>query len=209
MQPAPAWEAPLRSVCCNPGASPVAAAPACVRRDLYIIFLLKVLESYSYFSMSRVLTLYLTEELGTPDLEAGTLYGLWGTLLVLWGFVLGPAIDSMGVKRSLLLCMLLNLCSRAVMAVTRSRAVFLAMLCVPSALAGALGVPVMTSERRAGCLAGPPPVACPLHPALGIPKCPKPCALDPTPLSPPPAQSASSAARTRATAALRSACSTR
>lgn len=65
-------------------------------RDLFIIFVLKVLESYNYFSLSRIFVLYLTENFGVDDLTAGTLYGLWGTLLVLYGFILGGAIDFLG-----------------------------------------------------------------------------------------------------------------
>ena len=42
-------------------------APGC--RDLWIMFVLKVLESYNYFSLSRSFTLYLTEEFGVGDYE--------------------------------------------------------------------------------------------------------------------------------------------
>lgn len=65
-------------------------------RDLYIIFTLKVLESYNYFSLSRLLVLYLTENFGVDDYNAGVLYGLWGTLLTAYGFFLGGAIDILG-----------------------------------------------------------------------------------------------------------------
>lgn len=34
------------------------------------------------------------------DVAAGTLYGLWGMLLVLYGFVLGGAIDLLGARRA-------------------------------------------------------------------------------------------------------------
>lgn len=127
------------------------------------------------------------------DVAAGTLYGLWGTLLVLYGFLLGGAIDLLGargstrvgarcrprgtalsqprcqprrscgpcllvaghnqlalpphtpgVKRSLVLCFVLNVASRVVMASTRSLPVMLAALLLPNTAAGALGVPVMT-----------------------------------------------------------------
>ena len=42
------------------------------------------------------MTLYLTEEFGISDYRAGTLYGLWGTLLTAYGFLLGGAIDFLG-----------------------------------------------------------------------------------------------------------------
>lgn len=39
------------------------------------MFVLKVMDSYNYFSLSRALTLYLTEEFGVSDYRAGFLYG--------------------------------------------------------------------------------------------------------------------------------------
>lgn len=42
------------------------------------------------------MTLYLTEEFGIDDYRAGTLYGLWGTLLTAYGFLLGGMIDYLG-----------------------------------------------------------------------------------------------------------------
>lgn len=77
-------------------------------RDLWLVFVLKVLDSFNYFSLSRVLTLYLTEEFGIGDVQAGTVYGAWGTLLTAYGLLLGSAIDWMGVKQSLILCFALQ-----------------------------------------------------------------------------------------------------
>ncbi|KAL4420864.1 hypothetical protein ABPG77_002823 [Micractinium sp. CCAP 211/92] len=113
-------------------------------RDLYVMFILKVFESYNYFSLSRLFTLYLTEDFGISDYRAGFFYGLWGTLLTSYGFLLGGLIDVLGVKGSLVICFLLNIGSRLVMASTTSRVLLLVMLLGPNTIAGALGVPVMT-----------------------------------------------------------------
>ena len=48
------------------------------------------------------------------------------------------------MRTSLVLCFLLNLCSRLAMAATQSRGLLLALLLGPNAIAGALGVPVLT-----------------------------------------------------------------
>ncbi|KAL4424382.1 hypothetical protein ABPG75_001683 [Micractinium tetrahymenae] len=113
-------------------------------RDLYIMFILKVFESYNYFSLSRLFTLYLTEEFGISDYRAGFFYGLWGTLLTSYGFLLGGLIDILGVKGSLVICFLLNISSRLILASTSSKVMLLVMLLGPNTVAGALGVPVMT-----------------------------------------------------------------
>lgn len=44
--------------------------------DMYYVFALKFLESYSYFALSQILVLYLHEEFGVADMEAGTVYGM-------------------------------------------------------------------------------------------------------------------------------------
>ena len=45
------------------------------RSELYLLYVVKVLESYNYFSLSRSLALYLTEEFGVGDYTAGFYYG--------------------------------------------------------------------------------------------------------------------------------------
>lgn len=84
-----------------------------------------VLESFNYFSTSLLFVLYLTQEFGVSDIEvmdyspatctrpvklmasawahhalrlvqAGTLYGLWGTLLVVYGIAFSSVIDLFG-----------------------------------------------------------------------------------------------------------------
>lgn len=65
-------------------------------RELWLIFVVKALESYSYFSMSLIYVIYLTDTFHVGDIAAGGSYGLWGMLTVLWGVVLGPAVDMLG-----------------------------------------------------------------------------------------------------------------
>ena len=69
---------------------------AVVCRELYIIYLLKALTSYAYFSLSLVYVIYLSDEFGVGDEAAGASYGIWGALIVLWGILLGPVIDMLG-----------------------------------------------------------------------------------------------------------------
>lgn len=113
-------------------------------RDLYIVFILKVLESYNYFSLSRVLVLYLTEDFEIADVTAGALFGLWGTFLTLYGLFLGSAIDAYGIKKSMMTCFFLNMLARGIMSTTSSRTVLITTLLSINCIAGSLGVPVMT-----------------------------------------------------------------
>jgi hypothetical protein len=44
-------------------------------RELWVNFILKFFESYSYFAISQILVIYLHTEFGVGDIEAGTAYG--------------------------------------------------------------------------------------------------------------------------------------
>jgi dipeptide/tripeptide permease len=45
-------------------------------RDLYFVFVLKFLESYGYFALSQILVIYLHDEFGATDIQAGAIYGM-------------------------------------------------------------------------------------------------------------------------------------
>ncbi|CAK0785525.1 hypothetical protein CVIRNUC_008735 [Coccomyxa viridis] len=113
-------------------------------RDLYLTYLLMLCESFNYFSLSLLFVLYLTQEFGVGDVEGGTLYGLWGTLLVAYGVVFSTAIDLMGVKGSLIACYIISAAGRFVVATTTSKSVLLWTLLGPVTVAGSLGTPVQT-----------------------------------------------------------------
>lgn len=111
---------------------------------------MKVLESFGYFSLSAILTIFLTEEFGLSDIEAGAAYGLWGTLSTLYGLLLGPAIDALGVRRALVCSFTASACAKLALALCRRKAVALAVLYGPLSASAALGVPVLTiGVRRA------------------------------------------------------------
>ncbi len=117
-------------------------------RELWIVYLLKLLESYAYFSMSYVLVIYLSREFGYTDIQAGWAYGIFGTLISVYGLFVGFVIDNLGVKLSLVLGSVLLLISRFVMATTSSEPVLLFMLYGLLPMGTALGIPVMMTGIR-------------------------------------------------------------
>lgn len=46
--------------------------------------------------MSITYVIFLTDSLGVGDVAAGGSYGMWGTLTVAWGIIIGPVIDHLG-----------------------------------------------------------------------------------------------------------------
>lgn len=67
-----------------------------------------------------------------------------GTLLTVFGFLVGPIIDYAGIRACLLVCFALGAVARAIIALTTSRTVLVATLLGPAAVAESLGIPVMT-----------------------------------------------------------------
>lgn len=79
-----------------------------------------------------------------PDVQAGSIYGAWGMLIVLYGVLGGAVIDAVGVRGCLLFSAAATGAARAALALTRSKGVALFCFFVPAAIGGALGVPVLT-----------------------------------------------------------------
>lgn len=113
-------------------------------RELWLIYALKFLTSYAYFSLSIVLTMYLTDEFGLSDTAAGWAYGAYGVMSTFFGLLCGWFIDYLGVRASLLVGALVGAASRFVMALTTSRYAAILMLYTFLPFAECLGIPIMT-----------------------------------------------------------------
>lgn len=72
-------------------------------RELWVVYAMKLCESVAYFAIYSVLVLYLSDDLGYSDLEAGGLAGTWLTAVSLVVFVSGFVSDSLGIRRALAL----------------------------------------------------------------------------------------------------------
>lgn len=71
--------------------------------ELYKAYLLKFLDSFSYFSFSLIFTIFLSDDFGYSDLTAGTLYGVWGALVTAFGLLTGVIVDNLGGAFSLVI----------------------------------------------------------------------------------------------------------
>ena len=113
-------------------------------RELFVVYVIKFLTSYSYFVTSLILTVFLSEEFGLSDSTAGFHYGLFGTLITIYGFFMGFVIDNLGVRLSLLMGGTLMLVARVVLATTDDVFVMRLMLFGVLPAGEALGIPVLT-----------------------------------------------------------------
>jgi hypothetical protein len=116
--------------------------------ELFTAFVLKFLDSYSYFSFSIIFTLFLSNDFGLDDVTAGTLYGAWGALITIYGLLTGFVVDNLGVARSLRLGFALSLLARIGIFMTTSKTMLYIHLCGTLPLANCLGIPVLTTGIR-------------------------------------------------------------
>jgi len=113
-------------------------------RELWIIYLMKFLSSYSYFSFALCLTIFLTDEFGVGDEEAGWIYGAYGLATTAFGVICGWFIDYMGVKQSLVVGSLLGTAARLFLAISRSKSLVVWTLYTLLPFSECLGVPILT-----------------------------------------------------------------
>lgn len=112
-------------------------------RELFLIFTCKIFEAFGYFSFSMLYTLLLTERYGFSDYDAGVSYGVWGALIVGFNLLLAPLIDSLGVRKCLLVSFSLSITARLALALFQSKFVLYCAVYGALPVASALGVPVM------------------------------------------------------------------
>jgi MFS family permease len=114
----------------------------CYPPALLVVYGLKMLYSYSYFSTSLNVTVYLTS-LGWSDSDAGWAYGLVGLLTSLYGLVGGFVVDRLGCRGALSIGAALAAASRFVLLHSSKHTLWLSLfLLMP--LGEALGIPVLT-----------------------------------------------------------------
>mmetsp|Transcript_21625 Transcript_21625/g.39090 ORF Transcript_21625/g.39090 Transcript_21625/m.39090 type:complete len:586 (+) Transcript_21625:187-1944(+) len=116
--------------------------------ELHKAYLLKFLDSYAYFSFSLVFTLFLSDDFGMSDIQAGTIYGAWGALITIFGLFTGTVIDNLGVAKCLRIGFVLSFLSRVVILTCTSREVLLACLLITLPFSNCLGIPVLTVGIR-------------------------------------------------------------
>ncbi len=82
-------------------------------REIWFIYLMKVLEGLCYFSTVLVLMIFLIEDMGLSEVQAGWVYGLWSASMSFFMLFVGFIADSFGIKKALLIGLVIALVGRA------------------------------------------------------------------------------------------------
>ncbi|KAL8448948.1 hypothetical protein Emag_003800 [Eimeria magna] len=98
-------------------------------RELGLIYACEYADSFSNFALDYVFVLYLSLCFGMSDVAASWIYGLYGVMALAFGVLLGPLVDNMGVKWSLIVGTATSLAARlALVFVTDALTLFAALL---------------------------------------------------------------------------------
>ena len=89
-------------------------------RELWIVYVMKLLESIAYFTVYTLLVIFLSDDHGYSDTDAGTVAGTWLTAISLVVFVSGFVADAMGIRRALLVAAISTAIGRGLLAFSGS-----------------------------------------------------------------------------------------
>lgn len=110
---------------------------------LYTVFLLKFLESYGYFALSQILVIYLHDEFGASDIQAGAIYGFFGAAITGWGLTISWLNDNIGVRRSLMLGFTISAAASTMIACARNMTFLLVVLFFVYPFGLSMGIPML------------------------------------------------------------------
>ncbi|MDX1958431.1 MAG: MFS transporter [Leptospiraceae bacterium] len=72
-------------------------------REIWFLLVAKLIEYAAYGASNMTFVLYLSQDCGLGDIEAGSFIGTWSTFLTLLSILVGSVVDAIGIKKTLLL----------------------------------------------------------------------------------------------------------
>ncbi len=116
-------------------------------RELWLIFLAKYFESLAYFSMTKMLVLWLSKDFGFTDMQAGWWVALFSSIVTLLTVAVGFVGDAWGFRRVLIIAFASAIGARALMALAPTRTMAIVGL-MAITFGTAATIPVMTTAVR-------------------------------------------------------------
>ncbi|HQI05212.1 MAG TPA: hypothetical protein PL195_08110, partial [bacterium] len=80
-------------------------------RDMWLMFIYNIIEYTAYMAMNIAVTLWLTADCGVGDLAAGNYIMLWSILLSIIGMITGAVVDTIGIRKTLMISIIFLLIS--------------------------------------------------------------------------------------------------
>ncbi len=113
-------------------------------REIWILFGAKLIEYAAYGASNMTFVLYLSEDCGLGDVQAGSYIGTWSMLLTCFSILVGSVVDAVGIRKTLIIGMSFLLLGRLVMPFTSNLWITTLLAFIPVAAGNALLGPVLS-----------------------------------------------------------------
>jgi proton-dependent oligopeptide transporter, POT family len=113
-------------------------------RDMWLLFIYKVIEYAAYAAMNMTLVLWLSKDCGLGDISAGAYIAGWSMMLSVMNMVAGALVDTIGIKKTLLLSILFLMISRFFMSFVTNPVLIFLLGFVPLAIGFAIVGPLVS-----------------------------------------------------------------
>lgn len=112
--------------------------------DMWLLFIYNIIEYTAYGAINSVLTLWLTADCGVSDMWAGNYIMFWSIMLSIIGMVTGAVVDTIGIRKTLLISIFFLLVSRFFMAFITDPYIIFVLGFVPMAIGFAIVGPLVS-----------------------------------------------------------------
>ena len=113
-------------------------------REIWLLFSAKLIEYAAYGSSNMAFVLYLSSDCGLGDIQAGSYIGIWSMVMTSASIFVGSVVDSIGIRKTLLLGILTLICGRIIMPFSRDLTIVTFFSFFPIAVGNAILGPVLS-----------------------------------------------------------------
>ncbi|HPY14667.1 MAG TPA: MFS transporter [bacterium] len=113
-------------------------------RDMWLMFIYNIIEYTAYMAMNIAVTLWLTADCGVGDLAAGNYIMLWSILLSIIGMITGAVVDTIGIRKTLMISIIFLLISRFFMSFITDPYIIFVLGFIPMAIGFAIVGPLIS-----------------------------------------------------------------
>jgi MFS family permease len=117
-------------------------------RELWLVYLGKVMETAAYGLFNMGLMLHLINDLQFSDEGAGSFVGAWATVISLFVFLVGSLSDAIGIRKTLIIAFGLCVVTRALTAFISHPLWSPVFALMPMTFGVAMTIPVMVAAAR-------------------------------------------------------------
>lgn len=113
-------------------------------REIWFLFLAKLLEYAAYGSSNMAFVLYLSSDCGLGDIQAGSYIGIWSMCMTIFSVFVGSIVDAIGIRKTLIFGIFFLLLGRLIMPFSTDLIFVTILSFFPLAVGNALLGPVLS-----------------------------------------------------------------